>query len=110
MYFIVDFFLVFFPQEIAESDWLWDEKIRKKQGERSDRYKQFLRRVSNKSEGTEFYAPSVEEPSQKKKRGWSNVRISGQRVAEFLDYGMTNPTEDDLRNILAHEERIERVC
>lgn len=85
--------------------------MRKKQKDRSKRYKMFLKKVSNKSEGSEFYAPVIEDGQiQKRKRGWSNVRISGQRVAEFLDYGMTNPTEDDLRNILAAEERDERVC
>lgn len=65
--------------------------------------------MQNKSEGIEFLAPAMDEPNQKRKRGWNSVRISGHRVAEFLDYGMTNPTEDDLRNILANEERIERV-
>ncbi|CAL8093183.1 unnamed protein product [Orchesella dallaii] len=95
--------------EIAESDWLWDEKIRKKQRERSQRYKLFLKKVVNETEGNQFFAPNTDEPPKKGKKGWSNTRISGLRVAEFLDYGMTNPTEDDLREILAKEERIEKT-
>lgn len=65
----------------------------------------------NETTVVEFKASGANEPGSggKKKKGLSSDRISGQRVAEFLDYGMTNPTEDDIRDILAKEDRIERV-
>jgi hypothetical protein len=100
--------IILFYQEISESDWLWDEKNRERQGERSRRYKNFLKKVLNKTEGQEFYVSSPEEdpkPPGKK----DSKRIAGIRVAEYLDYGITNPTEENLREMFANEERARKV-
>jgi hypothetical protein len=94
--------------QIAESDWQWDQKIKQRQSDRSRRYKKFLKKVSNETEGQDFYVVSSEydtPPSGKKEPR----RIARKRVAEYLDYGMTNPTEDELREMFAREERKSKV-
>jgi hypothetical protein len=102
--------------EIVESDWQWDEKNREQQLKRSQRYQEFLKRRSvfhggNETEGLDFYViPKDDEsppppPTRKKKGGY----VYPQRVADYLDYGMTAPTDDIVREIEASEERRKRV-
>jgi len=85
---------------VDETDWLWTKYNSELQWQRSQRYKDFLRRLANGT-GEQFYVQD-QAPNEKK-------RIAGRKVARFLEFGMAEPDEHYVRSELAKEERIRQV-
>ncbi|XP_035710380.1 voltage-dependent calcium channel subunit alpha-2/delta-3 isoform X2 [Folsomia candida] len=95
--------------DIQESDWLWDEKNRAEQKSRSQRYKALLKKLKNETEKQDFYIVGDDDDSRPVPKGKKNmVSYSAKRAAEFLDYGIINPSEEELREMFAHRERQSR--
>lgn len=73
------------------------------------RYKALLKKLKNETEKVDFSLDPDEDDGGRSSKGKKKISYSARRAAEFLDYGIINPSEEELREMFHNKERQSRV-
>ena len=94
-------------QEVVESEWQWNEKIKIEQKVRSDRYKWFYLNVAqnNKNKSANKTGISAFSDGRREDSKPDVLKLALHKVKTFLDYGETNLSYSKIRSMQAENER-----